>query len=242
MKIKILILYVFIDYCSLEFFDSKIKILPLGDSITEGYGSCQNFKNPCLGSGYRNKLSNLIGANYSFVGSQTDVNGLSHEGHPGYFIKGHENNNTFGQGIFENIEKWLETSNPEIILLHIGTNTLAASYMTLNADEIAINELSELIDLIFLKDRNIKIYLMSIIGLDLSKDTNPILFHFQETVKNYNLKFGMLINKKIGLENNIKYLDLYNSIGLSPENYLDLAHPNFSGYEKMAESIKVLFK
>lgn len=111
-------------------------ILPLGDSITHGFGSSDD-------AGYRSPLFKLIVAanqNVNFIGSLS--NGPSnvsnktfpkkHEGHDGISISG--------------ITGWVPPakafpSTPHIILLHIGTND-----MTSNANPTtAANQLSTLI-------------------------------------------------------------------------------------------------
>ncbi|HLL88417.1 MAG TPA: GDSL-type esterase/lipase family protein, partial [Tepidisphaeraceae bacterium] len=103
---------------------TPLKIMPLGDSITNG-GS---------GSGYRGPLyQKLTAANYSFqfVGSRTDnataalttSNNSRHEGHSGSFIK---TGDATRIGIYDYLPTWINAAQPDIILLHIGTNDAAA--------------------------------------------------------------------------------------------------------------------
>lgn len=128
---------------------AQMLILPLGDSITDGFS---------VADGYRLELYNRLngaGANFSFLGSQTD--GASntggqflptayqhHEGHSGYRadqIDGNLTGNTGTSG--NNGGYWLSGGNgtgrtaimPNIVLLHIGTNdfTQGASVATVNA-------------------------------------------------------------------------------------------------------------
>jgi lysophospholipase L1-like esterase len=89
-----------------------LRIMPLGDSITDGY---------TIPGGYRVPLCQmLIDAGYSveFVGSMTDNNrapfyDLHHEGHSGYRI----------DQITSGFPSWIESAgDPDIILLLIGTN------------------------------------------------------------------------------------------------------------------------
>src|SRR4029077_16632897 len=86
-------------------------IMPLGDSITLG-----------VNGGYRNNLytglqQNNCGAD--FVGTQSDVNTLvaekDHEGHPGFAIG----------DIANSVDAWLASTQPNVILLMIGTNDTA---------------------------------------------------------------------------------------------------------------------
>lgn len=89
-----------------------VKVMPLGDSITDGFN---------VPGGYRIDLWNsLVADGYSidFVGSlQNGPDSLGdkdHEGHSGW---------TIGQ-IQQNINGWLATYTPQTILLHIGTNDM----------------------------------------------------------------------------------------------------------------------
>ena len=106
----------------------KLRLLPLGDSITFGCGDqCEKDKDcmkngaklaPCssCSGGYRTQLWHAVQDNYEFVGTQSngppDI-GRNHEGHPGWTI-------TQIHGILGN---WSALS-PDAILLHLGTNDL----------------------------------------------------------------------------------------------------------------------
>jgi len=90
---------------------AQIKIMPLGDSITRGFDGSTD------GAGYRNDLGALLtteGVNFQFVGSITGDNGGNHQGLDG---------KTSGF-ILSNINTYLTASNPDVVLLHIGTNDL----------------------------------------------------------------------------------------------------------------------
>ena len=100
------------------------KILPFGDSITEGVASTD-------GCGYRTQLFKLIVAasqKITYVGSLTKgpatVSGVpfprSHEGHAGWRIGGP--GSTGGSGIYSLLPSPALSDNPNIILLLIGAN------------------------------------------------------------------------------------------------------------------------
>ena len=89
--------------------DPLVRIMPLGDSITQGGYT----------AGYRPELASLLkAAGYSteFVGSQQ--NGLpdfadrGHEGHPGFLIG----------DVSAQAATWVEAAKPDVVLLLIGTN------------------------------------------------------------------------------------------------------------------------
>ena len=89
-----------------------VKVMPLGDSITDGY---------TVAGGYRNTLWQLFGAGgyrVDFVGSlfngPSSLGDHDHEGHSGWTIS----------QIDAQVVGWLRTSNPHTVLLHIGTNDM----------------------------------------------------------------------------------------------------------------------
>lgn len=102
------------------------KILPFGDSITEGVGSTD-------GAGYRSQLFKLImeaGQKVTFVGSLSKgpatVGGAafprSHEGRPGWTIDPGISEFPGYGGISTLVPSPALDGNPHIILLHIGAN------------------------------------------------------------------------------------------------------------------------
>ncbi|MFI5985059.1 SGNH/GDSL hydrolase family protein [Streptomyces sp. NPDC051555] len=87
-----------------------LRVMPLGDSITQGVGSSTS-------AGYRLPLqARLAGRRVDFVGSQHGgaVADPDHEGHSGYMI------DQLGAGI----DGWLATAQPDVVLLHAGINDL----------------------------------------------------------------------------------------------------------------------
>ena len=112
-------------YC--EACDTDVKIMPLGDSITLGHASGVDDDDKKIS--YRKDLwDNLSAAGYSidFVGSLTngefyESEGFDpdHEGHGGW------TDSQIATNIYNNGgSNWISTYNPDVILLHIGTNGL----------------------------------------------------------------------------------------------------------------------
>jgi lysophospholipase L1-like esterase len=91
---------------------NPVRIMPLGDSLTEGY--------PQMQGGYRVALwdeLNSQGISSEFVGSMTDGFEWSqphHEGHSGWKIA----------DLDQQVGIWLSTYQPDIVLLLIGTNDI----------------------------------------------------------------------------------------------------------------------
>lgn len=99
-----------------------LRIMPLGDSITQGVGSS-------TGAGYRKPLQErLAGRRVDFVGSQSGGAAADpdHEGHSGYMI----------DQLRAGINGWLEAARPDVVLLHAGINDLDRGEQAHAADRL----------------------------------------------------------------------------------------------------------
>lgn len=114
--------------------DGVVRIMPLGDSITEGVTVGQpDPGQPPLEQrvGYRARLYNALeslSSSYGigFVGSQRAgaavMADADHEGHGGWCDDAPCTANPKGDTISANVEQFLRNNPPDIVLLHIGTN------------------------------------------------------------------------------------------------------------------------
>jgi lysophospholipase L1-like esterase len=98
-----------------------VKVMPLGASITWGTNSSD-------GNGYREELrKHLAGAGVTidYVGSQQSgtMADKNNEGHPGWRI----------DQITDNVDGWLATYQPDVVLINIGTNDTIQNYDLPNA-------------------------------------------------------------------------------------------------------------
>jgi len=183
-----------------------IKIMPLGDSITDGI---------TVPGAYRTRLWKNItsnGYNVDFVGSMTggpsDLGDKNHEGHSGWRI----------DQISNNINYWMDTYKPQIVLLHIGTNDISQKYDLNNAP----NRLGDLIDKICAKlPANGKLYVATII---------PISY---ADVRTYNSQVAAVVQNKANQGKPVYLVDMYSALTLS--DLADGVHPNANGYNKMGD-------
>jgi lysophospholipase L1-like esterase len=188
-----------------------LKIMPLGDSITFGT------PDPSYG-GYRHLLGALLtndGYSFEFVGSEQSGNDVipspNNEGHPGWTILQVKN------GI--DSKGWLETYQPDIVLLHIGTNDLRPR---VGGATSASDNLSALLDDILARLPQAHIIVAQIIPFRPGPD---------QVHESYNAAIPGIVASKAPL---VSMVDMRNV--LSPSDYADFLHPKAVGYDKMART------
>lgn len=187
-----------------------IRIMPLGDSITDGAGAP---------GGYRARLYTLLtnaGFNVDFVGTLTDNSapGLpdpDHEGHSGWTI---DQISSIIDGVFSKV------SDPDIILLLIGTN----DYGTGNDTPHAINRLENLVARMATNRPFAKI----IVG-NLLVRGEPYNTQIQTTFNPY---VTAMVDRQRALGREVYFDDIRSAVPLS--DFPDQLHPNALGYTKMA--------
>jgi lysophospholipase L1-like esterase len=215
----------------------QIRIMPLGDSITKGTGTCSlpdTYLN-CIG--YREDLWNGLassGNQFNFVGTQgaafqnqyTFDN--DHEGHGGWTatdIKG----NIYGSGL-----NWLNNNPADIILLHIGTNDLGG-IVPPNVDQQISNIVTDVEGILnkidqFETDNNrgVLVVLARIIN---RSDPNSAEGVYTTT---FNGKLQLMANNRIAGGDKLAVVNMEAAL-IYPDDLGDDLHPNAAGYSKMAD-------
>ena len=183
-----------------------IKIMPVGDSCTAGMGD------PSYG-GYRTDLYHHYtnaGLNVQFVGSQTggpsSLPQRNHEGHSGWTIP----------QIASNIDRWLNTYDPDVVLLWIGGND-----MFLNG-RVNTSGLSSLIDQILRFKPDITIFVA---------DYYPV----PDQIRQYNATIPGVVQEKANAGKNVYFVKL-SDINLNHNTDIsgDRLHLSPAGYSKVA--------
>lgn len=209
------------------------RIMPLGDSITSGVTN-GNGTNPPVGQrvGYRKPLRDALlagGYRIDFVGtlqSGTDAgflpNDPEHEGHGGWSADQLVNGNTnadpgTGTG---NLANWLNATQPDVVLLHIGTNDL-------NSSSDAAAQAQD-VDNILTTIENwqqghwpVTVLMARII------DTNP----GRAATKTFNDALVNNVYPRHAAGGHVIWVDQQM---LGSGDYADTLHPNDVGYQKMA--------
>ncbi|MFC1677389.1 GDSL-type esterase/lipase family protein [Planctomycetota bacterium] len=189
--------------------EAEIKIMPLGDSITEGViGSSDD-------TGYRRSLYlslTAAGCNVNFVGGLT-------AGIPVDFDRDHEGHSGWrADQIRDNVYNWLSINPADIVMLHIGTNDITGG----NEDVAEVNDILNEIDRY---SQDITVILAA--RIILRNDTkNPETIAFNDAVE-------AMAAERIIMGDDIIIVDMENALTY-PDDLADTLHPNNSGYNKMA--------
>ncbi|HVZ89459.1 MAG TPA: SGNH/GDSL hydrolase family protein, partial [Polyangia bacterium] len=204
---------------------SPCAILPLGDSITWGYGST-------TGGGYRVGIfSQAVAASktITFVGSQktgpTTVSGKpfpqGNEGHVGYSIDDSAQTNGIAGTLTDTA---IATYKPNIVLLMIGTNDMHYSIDLANAPA----RLGALLDEITTDAPGALLVVATIIPANGTQNT---------PTKTYNAALPALIQARAAKGKHIVLVDMYAAMkSWSTSLYKDSEHPNDAGYTIMADT------
>ena len=182
-----------------------VRVMPLGDSITDGYN---------VPGGYRTDLWQRMASGghvVDFVGSgfngPASLGDHDHEGHSGWRI----------DQLDANIVGWLRTSAPRTVLLHIGTNDVNQDYDVANAPA----RLSALIDKIRVNAPTVELFVAQITPeSDATRESRVLAFNAAVP--------GVVAQK--GPRTHL--VDMHSAI--TTADLADGVHPNATGYAKMA--------
>ena len=184
-----------------------LRIMPLGDSITEGQS---------VPGSYRVELAALLAADqrpFTFVGSQSngpaDLEQRAHEGHPGWCLEKCENN------LRDHLTEWLKPAQPDIVLLDAGTNDL----LTGSSRPEAAEHLEHVVDDIYQTVPSAHLYIAQIRnGGAFNKGVAEVVSR-----ANSSGRFAAVVN-------------LDDSGGFTETDYIDGIHPNVEGADKMGRA------
>jgi hypothetical protein len=200
-------------------------IMPLGDSITEGYINPVATPSDDVTVGYRKPLYDTLlaeGFSFDFVGTSNEGFGIpdfdfDNEGYGGWLAS----EIAWGRTGFptDGVRAWLNANPSDIVLLHAGTNGLTAD------TDIDIEVILDQIDLWedSANGNPVTVVLAKIIDW---VPNNPVVAEF-------NTNLESMANNRIANGDDIIVVDQRNAL-----NYVndmgDSLHPNTAGYAKMS--------
>ena len=207
------------------------KIMPIGDSITRGLQDDDN-------SGFRDELNSYLlneGISFDFVGDPSTA--------PleGWFLSGAKIED-FLQGGNMDVGPALEQYQPNMVLVHLGTNNMGQAIAPYTSSYTASGKLFQLLSYLSQYNFLSRIIVCKIIP---KKDDNGNLM---PEVKQFNeqidlMFFDGLYGNNSGVNWNIITLsDMYNSINPNSDLDTDGIHPVATGYDKMAQEYTRIIK
>ena len=207
--------------------DLTIRILPLGDSITQTRQDYESYRYPLW-----KKLIDS-GTNFDFIGSETqtyggtrswsDYNGHSfdqdHEGHSGWRA----------EQINSSLNGWLSGYTPDIVLIHLGTNDILDEQSTSST----VTDLMNVIAKLRADNANVSILLAKIIpsswntrgGSNIPANPGVIAL---------NNELDGLANALSTSASLVAIVDMYDGFSITNNTY-DGTHPNSSGEGVLAQ-------
>lgn len=220
-----------------------IRIMPLGDSITKGTGTCQEGDPPdppdelywnC--TGYRDYLwHSLVGNWYAvdFVGSQGSqfqddyldpYHDNDHEGHGG------KTADWIRDRVYGPSDYFLLDNPADIVLLHVGTNDINGLPLLGDPNDI-VTEVSQILDKIDNYETNEEHEVWVILALIINR-SDPLSDKGQLTT-DFNLGLQTMAESRIAGGDNLLVVDMESAL-IYPDDLGDALHPNETGYSKMA--------
>jgi lysophospholipase L1-like esterase len=193
-----------------------VRIMPLGDSITEGCCSDQP------SGSYRKHLHAMLAGqeyNVDFVGTLRDtipseLPDTDHQGAPGFGL----------EHIAKNIGVWLkQIDEPDVILIHAGTNDF---WVGSSLEEVT-DRLERLLDRISGLRPQAKIIVASLI---LRGD------QYETIQAEFATILPRIVAKQVAMGRHVFFADLHDSLDFNDLMNNDGVHPSTSGFIKMAGS------
>ncbi len=215
--------------------EEKINIMPLGDSITDGFwltgGYRTTFYNNLKENGYADGID-LVGPNW---GGDGDPN---HAGYSGYSIDNIEQADSISgarTGI-SSFADWLMESYPaDVIMLQIGTNDILSYY---DLDNITVRLENLVRQLLTYVDDDGMIFVATIPCMDASNTLYISEYHFtvesmDAIVDKYNTEIKQMVADLQAEGENVALADINSAVEKS--DLYDGVHPNETGYKKMGD-------
>jgi len=205
----------------------EIRVMPLGDSITWGLVDTGGYRAPLYA-----KIESLI-TKIDWVGSALPfsspgfMNDWHHEGHPGWKIRDVSAFGGYEATPPSTIEGLLDSFDPAMILLHIGTNDMIGQ--SVDVDQ-SLADMNELLGRIFAESPTVQVIVAQIIP------PHPLVDQTQTMLYNAGIPAIAESYEQVGYA--VEVVDMYTPFFTHADwesLYIDGIHPSQAGYDVMAE-------
>lgn len=196
--------------------EALIRIMPLGDSITQGAANNDSYRRALWKLLERSKARiDLVGSmktNHPYTGSAHSDFDIDHEGHWGWRA----------DEVLAKIDGWAKQAAPDIVLIHLGSNDILQK----QKNEDTLEELRQIIIALRKQNRGIKIFLAQLIPIA-SKAANI-------RIQELNRLLPDMAQSMTSNDSPVHIVNQYEGFNAFKDTY-DGLHPNKSGIEKMAQ-------
>lgn len=135
--------------------EQLIRIMPLGDSITQGAVDTDSFRRPLWkllkASNARVNFVGSMKTNYPYTGLAHSDFDIHHEGHWGWRA----------DEVLAKIDKWAKQTVPDVVLIHLGSNDILQK----QKNQATVEELRQIIFTLREHNERIEIFLAQLIPI-----------------------------------------------------------------------------
>lgn len=189
-----------------------LRIMPLGDSITQGYHT--SYRDPLwfalLDAGWEVDFVGGMDRNYG-GGEPPRAYDTDHEGHWGWHA----------DQVLDRIADWVQRADPDVVLLHLGTNDVGRGH---DSRETA-GEVARIIDRLREHNPGVHVLLAQIIPVDYP-DANERIVEYNKAL----VQTAAALDRE---SSRVVLVDQFEGFDANQDTY-DGIHPNESGNHKMA--------
>ncbi|MBR6243193.1 MAG: hypothetical protein IKQ90_06845 [Ruminococcus sp.] len=232
----------------------KIRIMAVGDSITDGYWETGGYRKYmyCTLEDLGCTGFDLVGPkgadreSFTYNGKEREYDG-NYAGYSGYAIQYMTGTET-RQGIYETLKSgnYIKEYSPDIVLLQIGTNDILSAY-----NDGITDRLESLVSYILSEsgDSGTVVFVSTIPDIDAvtvsdwlwaygEKKWNSTPEEFADIIQghidSYNASIPVMVEKMRSEGKNVRFADIHSVVDMQTDLY-DGVHPNEQGYEKMGK-------
>ncbi|MBD1822466.1 cellulose-binding protein [Cyanobacteria bacterium FACHB-DQ100] len=192
---------------------TSIRIMPLGDSITQADRNHNSYRRPLWlklrAAGYDVNFVGSTKSHYLGNAPKSDFD-QDHEGHWGWQA----------DEVLAQIARWSATAKPDVVLIHLGTNDILGG----QSFDGAIAELRKLIEVMRQRNPRLKILISQLIP---SSGGEALTQQFNQQI----VALARSINSQTSP---VILVDQFSGFDVQQDTY-DGLHPNESGEQKMAD-------